>query len=124
MANQGDFDLLSLFAPAAITTNTNGTQTINLLNYINFGGRNMTAFLNVGAVTGTSPTLDWGIQNNTTSGTSGFADVSTGSQVSTSGTATLRFVSSKQYLRPVFTVGGTSPSFTASLCVVAELKVK
>lgn len=128
MASQQQFDVIAGLAPQTITTNTNGAA-VNLLNYINQGGRNMKATVHIGAATGTSPTLDIAIQENTTSGSSGwtlitnpttaaFTQITTGT-----GVTSIHFVPTKQYVRAVFTLGGT-PSYVMGFTFLGELKVK
>lgn len=125
MSSQQNFDLISTLNAQAVTTN--GTTTaVDLLNYINVGGRNMKAFVNVGTMSGTSPTLDVSIEENSTSGASGWTLISgaDATQVTTSGYQTIHFRPTKQYVKAIYTVGGSSPSVTVSMAFLAELRVK
>lgn len=125
MAAQQQFDLITTVNPTATTTNGN-TTAVDLARYVNIGGRNMKLYVSVGTVTGTSPTLDGIVQENTTSGASGWTSISgaTITQVTTNGAQTVHFVPTKQYVRLLYTVGGTSPSMYLSAAFMAERVVK
>ncbi len=48
-----------------------------------------------------------------------FTQITTGT-----GVTSIHFVPTKQYVRAVFTFGGTSPNYTMAFSFLAELKVK
>ena len=101
---------LCLKTSAAVTQNTNGTE-------VDFGAgdvRPLTYTLNVTAASGTSPTLDVKIQESATSG-SGHYDALNFQQISAAGVYRVTGRLDRRYRRAVFTVGGTSPSFTCEL---------
>ena len=110
--------------PTTVTTNTLSTgSAVDLTN----GSVISIAVLNVGAVSGTSPTLDLKLQSNTTSATTGFTDVSgaTFTQVTTSNkrqVITFTLPPGSGYVRVTGTVSGTTPSFLASVDVFSVEK--
>lgn len=119
--NVNGLTISSLITPAAYTTSTQGAA-VDLLNSVNAGGRAMKAFVNVGAVTGTTPTLDLKMQESATTTAGDFTDITgaTFTQLTTSGTASLVFQAKKRYVRLVATHGGTSPSFLFSASLLTE----
>lgn len=103
-----------LASPVARTASANITG----VDFVNSGRVKMKAILSVGTVSGTTPTLDVKIQES--------ADNSTWSDVSgaafTQATAAQApelksFTRTKRYLRAVYTIAGTSPSFIAGVVV-------
>lgn len=100
------------FRPQAATATANGSS-------VDTKGYNSAAFsLEVGAVSGTSPTLDVKIQESA-DGSTNWADVSGAAftQVTAANNSQILRVeglgtSRKRYLRAVATIAGTSPSFT------------
>jgi hypothetical protein len=105
-------------APQTITSSTNGSSGDMLA-----GDGPCFAIQQVGAVSGTSPTLAGKIQES--------ADASTWSDVSgatfTAVTAAgnyqcINFERTKRYLRYVGTVGGTSPSFAVAVVISQQKK--
>lgn len=97
--------------PAALTATTNGTGVDTL------GYTSAMVVLEVGAVSGTSPTLDVKVQESADNST--FTDVTgaTFTQVTAANNSQVLRVDGlgtarKRYLRAVATIGGTSPSFT------------
>ena len=99
------------FRPAALTSTANGTSVDTK------GYNSAMVALEVGAVTGTSPTLDVKIQESSDNST--WTDVSgaTFTQVTASNNSQVLRVeglgtSRSRYLRAVATIAGTSPSFT------------
>lgn len=103
------------FRPQAAIATANGG------NVDTFGFNSAAFILEVGAVTGTSPTLDVKIQESA-DGSTGWADVSgaTLTQVTASNNSQILRVEGlgtnrKRYLRGVATIGGTTPSFTFAL---------
>lgn len=124
MARAQGFDFLTLMSLAAQSTSTQGSA-VDLQKYIGVGMRQMKALLDVPSAAGTSPTLDVAIQENTTSGASGWTDVGTFTQVtSTAGQETIHFTPTKRYIRAAGTLGGTSPVYTLSVHVLGELRIK
>lgn len=104
--------------PQAATTTVNGSSVDTL------GYNSAAVILEVGAVSGTSPTLDVKIQESD-NGSTGWADVSgaTFTQVTASNNSQILRVeglgtSRKRYLRSVATIAGTSPSFTLAVEVL------
>lgn len=106
-------NIKSLFAfrPQVATASVNGAGVDTL------GYNSAAVTLEVGAVSGTTPTLDVKIQDSTDNAT--FADVSglTFIQVTTANNSQVLRIEGlgtstrKRYLRAVATIGGTSPSF-------------
>lgn len=104
------------FRPQALTATANGTA-VDRLNY-----NSMVAVLDVGAVSGTSPTLNCQLQHATTSGGT-YTNVTGGAftQVTASNARqelSIDLASLARFVRAACTVGGTSPSFTMSLIFV------
>ena len=95
---------------ATYTSTTNGTARDNTVSTSNGGG----AFLIVSSASGTNPTLDAKITHSADNST--YADLVTFTQA-TSTTAEVKTVAEgttvNRYLKAVFTIGGTTPSFTA-----------
>lgn len=119
MATQSNFAVLELFSAAARTASANGTG-VDLQGYVNPGGRQMKAYLNVGAASGTTPTLDVKIQESDDDST--YTDISgaTFTQATAAITEEIHFRTSKRYVRAVATIGGTTPSFTFCVVLLAE----
>jgi len=119
MATQSNFAVLELFPALARTATANGTG-VDLQDYVNVGGRQMKAYLNVGAKSGTSPTLTVKMQDSTDNST--FTDISgaTFTQATTTTTEEIHFQTTNRYVRAVATIGGSSPSFTFSTILLAE----
>lgn len=113
-------------ANTALTTNGGGTA-INLLRSVNAGGREMKAFLAVPYIAGTNTTLDAAIQENDTSGASGWAAISgaTFTQVTTHGGAgeAIHFKAVKQYVRGIFTVHANTTNASTVLVIMSENNV-
>lgn len=112
---------------ANITTNGGGTA-INLLRSVNAGGREMKAFLAVPLIAGTNTTLDCAIQENTTSGASGWTDISgaTFTQITTHASANseaIHFKAVKQYVRGIFTVHANVTAASTVLVIMSESNV-
>ncbi len=106
------------FFAAARTANANGSG-VNLSNGL--GSTN--AVLNVGSVSGTTPTLDVKMQESDDDTTytdipgATFNQVTAGNQ-----RQVIRFLRSKAFCRAVATIGGTTPSFTFSVEVFGQAK--
>jgi hypothetical protein len=107
--------------PSALTTTTNGSA-IDLI----LSDGSCFASLHVGAVTGTTPTLDVKIQESDTSGGT-YSDI-TGATFAQQTTAThhlwINFKRSKRFCRAVATIGGSSPSFTLAVAIFGGKKVQ
>lgn len=123
MARAQSFTILTLLSLSAVTTSTQGSAQ-DLAKYIGVGMRQMKAHVDVNGLTGTSPTFDFSIQQNDTSGASGWADVQTFTQKTTNGNEDIHFTPTKRYIRAVTTAGGTSPSANLTVVVLAELRIK
>lgn len=118
-----------LFSPAARTASANGTGVDRQA--ANTGTDGMAVvYLDSAAGTGTSPTLDFKLQESDDN--SSWADVPTGeivggafTQVTTAASQQTRYVDlgpRKRYLRGVFTVTGTTPSFTCAAWIGQQRK--
>lgn len=96
----------------ATSANSSGT-TIDLLDYINVGGRQMKAVLNVGTVTSTG-NLSVRLQESSTSAEAGFSDISgavfttTASSASLTGSETIHFRTNNRYVRAVGAAANTA----------------
>lgn len=132
MANYiNDFSHVVLAAdsirPQTITANTNGVS----VDAAPVGGNSLSARLSVGAVSGTSPTLNvrmqWSADNSTWTDIAGatFTQVTAANQAEI-----IRFAlppaasltaAAPRWVRAVATVGGTSPSFELVVTVLALL---
>jgi hypothetical protein len=111
-----NYKLISLLHPIAVTADTNHTG-VTIEEYENDG---MVA-VDLGAVTGTTPTLDLKIQVSKDGGTTWedaltFAQVTSGNKVA-AGYVQLNHVT---HVRAVSDVGGTTPSFTMSIALLVE----
>lgn len=86
-------------------------------------GPEVVAVLDVGAVSGTSPTLDVKLQESDTSGGT-YSDISgaTFTQVTASNAQQTIQVANrtKRYVRAVATIAGTSPSFASCVLIAAN----
>jgi hypothetical protein len=112
------------FRPQTLTATTNGLA----VDAAAVGGNSLSARLSVGAVSGTSPTLNVKIQASP-DGSGSWVDITgaTFTQVTTANQAqTIRFqlppaasttAPAYRYVRAVATIGGTSPSFALSVAV-------
>lgn len=112
-----NYKYLSVLAPVAVTADTNHTG-IDIEKYTKDG----MVTVNVGAVTGTTPTLDLVIQgsedgtNYSATAILTFGQFTTGSKVA-SGKINLN---KYKKIRAVSDVGGTTPSFTLSIGLLAQ----
>ena len=122
MATQANLDIKILFPALARTATANGTG-VDLQGYINAGGRQMKAFLDVGAVSGTTPTLDVKLQDSADNVT--YADIAgaTFAQATAATSQAIHFRTNKRYVRAVATIAGTTPSFTCSVYALAEKRL-
>lgn len=106
--------LTELASPIARTTTANLTGVDGVVS----GPVDSFAILNVGTTSGTTPTLDVKIQESSDNST--YTDVVNGAfaQVTAASAPQLiKFTKTKRYLRAVFTLTGTTPSFVASVTV-------
>jgi hypothetical protein len=106
------------FAPQAVTATGGGTG-LDLGNGVN----STNAILEVGAVTGTAPTLNVKLQESDDNTT--WTDIPNGAftQVTAANQRqAIRVQRSKQYCRAHATVGGTTPSFTLCVEILAQKK--
>lgn len=104
---------VELFLTALQRTASEDGTGVDLQDSIYPGGRQMKAFLNVGAVTGTDPTLDVKIQESDALGT-GYTDISGAAftqVIASDAVEEIHFQTKKRYVRAVTTIGGTSPTF-------------
>lgn len=111
-----NWKLISLIHPVAVTTTATDTA-IDVEEYLHDGG----VILDIGAVTGTTPTLDIEIEK-TEDGTTWttaltFTQVTTGDKVAMGRVE----LGGAQQIRVKKTVGGTTPSFTISMTLLAEV---
>ena len=125
IATQQNLKIKNLLIAQAATTTITGTS-VDLQGFINPGGRNMKAFVDVQNVVATTPSITVKIQdspNNTT-----FTDI-TGAAftaITTNGSANtpaeLHFVTNNRYVRAVATYGSThtSSAIYAGLIVESE----
>lgn len=96
----------------------------DMVNAVNLLGRRARAALSIGAVTGTTPTLDVIIQQDTTSGFSSPTAVATFTQATTIGSETINVaLIGERYVRAVGTLGGTSPVFDYAVVLLTENKL-
>jgi len=113
----------SLFPPAARTTTANGTG-VDLVALEGVAA----VFLDSAAGTGTTPTMTVKLQHSDDDGSAdAYADISgaTFAQVTTAAskqTITVDLSQAKRWIRAVTTIGGTSPSFTFSVCIAGQQK--
>jgi hypothetical protein len=93
------------------------TQTSSKINAGNYGTAK--AFLNITAVSGTSPTLVVKFQDSPTGAAGSWTDVASGafSSQNATGLSSLVLTNVGPYLQAVQTVGGTTPSFTYDLSI-------
>jgi hypothetical protein len=114
-----EISVTPLLQAAARTANTNGTGAdVQMVD--NVGGRQFMAVLGIGAVTGTSPTLDLKLQESADNST--WADITGAAfaQQNAAGTNTLQVRTTKRYVRAVATVGGTSPNFAFGVYLLGQ----
>ncbi len=117
----------ALLQALARTTNASGSA-VDLQGSMNPGVRNIKAVLDVGAITGTAGTtlsLDCKIQDSATTTPGDFTDVSGASftQVTTTGTQEIHFVTNKRYVRAVSTIGTTLTSGAFGVYLVETERV-
>ncbi len=122
---------LSLVPAAALTATGNGAAidllgdiTVSPSAAVNYDG-DLVCLLDSAAGTGTTPTLDIKLQHSDDNST--FTDVTNGAFAQVTGTGSLQKLTVdvgglKRYVRAVHTLGGTTPSFVASLQAVVQNK--
>jgi hypothetical protein len=128
MSTQSQFDVLTLLGAAARTTTGNSAAGIDLQGYINPGGRQMKAYLDVGAIT-TATVLTVAIYDGDDSTQASHAAISgatfTGLAVAntTATNQTIHFRTNKRYVSAVttFTNGG---GVSFGVYLLAEKRVK
>lgn len=122
MATQVNLELKNLLPALARTESANGTS-VDLQGYVNPGRRQMKAYLDTGAVSGTTPTQDVKIQESADDST--FTDVSgaTFAQQTTTGSEAIHFRTNKRYVRAVTAITGGTPSFTSGCYLLVEKRL-
>ncbi len=119
MANLTEFDVKVLLGAGARTASASGSG-VDLQPLTHAGGRAMKAFVDVAAVSGTTPTLDLKMQesddNSSWSDIAGAAFV----QKTAVGQDSIHFRTIKRYVRVVATIGGTTPSFTFGVYLMGQ----
>lgn len=112
MSNQKAFTAVKVVAAAAEATSTNGAA-VDLKGYLNLGGRNMKGILSMVSMAGsTSVTIK--LQDNTTSDTTGFTDISNAAftACTTSGDhEEVHFITKKRYIRAVSTFAAANTAY-------------
>ncbi len=122
---EANAQLSTLANIAAVTTTTNGSA----VGTVDIGTNYCSALLAVGAVTGTTPTLDVKIQESN-DGSTGWTDCLGGDQnaaaftrvTAANAAQVISFKAQKAFVRAVLTVGGTTPSFTCGVYLLAQKK--
>lgn len=113
----GEHEAIQVSAPAASTS----TRTGSGVDIKNYDGQ-LTFVLDNGTTSGTTPTLDGKIQDSADN--SSFADVTgaTFAQLTAAGIKTLVMEKNafRRYIRYVGTIGGTTPSFTHGVTMIAR----
>lgn len=122
MAKTRELAVVELFGAAARTATANGTGA-DLRSYTNTQGHEHAAHLNVGAASGTTPTLDVKLQESDDNAT--FTDITgaTFAQRAAAGNETIHFRTRKRYVRAVATIGGGTPSFTFAVVALATKRL-
>lgn len=127
MSNQQHFDILTLLGAVARTTSATGSA-VDLQGYVNPGGRNMKAYLDLGAVTTAGP-LTVKIQHSDTTTAADFADITGGAftvipvSTTTPTNEAIHFTTTKRYVRALATAtNGGGHSYGVFL--LAEKRVK
>ncbi len=114
----GEIKVASLLTPLARTADGSGTA-IDTHGSAYGNPRELVCHLDVGAASGTSPTLDVKLEDSEDN--SSFSDVAGGAfgQKTDTGVEELGVTGFRRYVRAVAAVGGTSPSFTFGVAGVA-----
>lgn len=115
--------LVELLPPATRTATANGSY----VDLSQIGGENVMLILHVGAVTGTTPTLDVKLQDADDTAGTNVADVAgvAFAQKSAAGLFRLNVnkVGIRKAVRVVAAIGGTTPSFPCSVVAAVEASV-
>jgi len=113
---------ITLVAPAAKTATANGTG-VDMTGYQGLAA----VYLNNGTTTGTTPTLDVKIQdsadNSTYADVTGYTFTQVTAALSNPVGLTIDTRKVRQYIRAVLTIGGTTPSFTCSVMLLASKQI-
>jgi hypothetical protein len=120
MPTQKNMSIKNLFRSDSRTATANGTG-VDLQSTVHSGGRNMKAYLDVGTVSGTTPTLDVKIQDSPDN--SVWTDITGAAfaqKTATGTTEEIHFMTNKRYVRAVATIGGTSPNFNFGCYLLVE----
>jgi hypothetical protein len=105
--------------PKALTSTTNGAA-VDLQD----ADGNCFATLHIGAVSGTTPTLDVKIQESDTSGGT-YTDISGAAfaqQTASNKWLAINFKRAKRFARGAVTIGGSTPSFTIAVAIFGVKK--
>lgn len=113
----GEIKVASLLAPLARTADGSGSA-VDTHSSAYGNPRELVCFLDVGAASGTGPTLDVKLEDSDDN--SSFSDIAGAAfaQKANAGTEELRVTGFRRYVRAVAAVGGTSPSFTFGVAAV------
>lgn len=124
MITQNDFKNSMTVLNAAAVASKTATFNGGGVDLINYDGR-FAAFVKIGAVTGTTPTLDVKVQESADNST--WSDISgaTFAQLTATGTDGVMLDCQRQlrYARLVFTIAGTTPVFLLSADFLAVKKI-
>lgn len=108
-------------APAAARTATANGTGVDIRDFQGI----LKVLLNIGAVTGTAPTLDVKIQDSADNST--FADVTGYAFAQQTAAANLALGidtrNLRRYIRAVMTIGGTTPSFPCAILAIGQKQV-
>ncbi len=111
---------VELFSAAARIASANGAGA-DLKTYAapGPGNRQMKAIITCGAASGTTPTLDVKLQESDDNST--FTDIpgAAFTQLTAAGSEEIGVQTNKRYLRAVATIGGSTPSFTFAVLLIA-----
>ena len=132
MATLSKFDVLTSLGAdnretASASAWTYSGAAVDLAAYVNPGGRQLKAVLNVGAITSTG-TLNCKIQESTTSAEAGFSDISgatfaaTASSASLTGSEAIHFRTNNRYVRALAVITNTA-NVDCGVYIVAEKKL-
>lgn len=118
-------EIIGLFThPPVARTATGNATAVDTQPLLEAGAqKEMRAVLDVGTVTGTTPTLDVKLQESDTSGGT-YTDIAgaTFAQKTAAGNEVISFSARKRWLRAVYTIGGTTPNFTFSCVILGNAK--
>lgn len=123
MATASNLKVLDLLAAKQRSASATGGD-VDLKGYINPGGRQMKAYISVGAATGTGETLAVKIQE--ADDTSSYTDITGAAFTSVGTNATteeIHFRTNKRYVRAIATLGGTSPVYDFGVHLLVEKRL-